>query len=46
MFVDFFKKPVSGDVSRLTQKEKINAVCTKKTSLELHLNFIESILKV
>ena len=49
MFVDFSKKLVSGGVSRLAQKEKFHAVYAKilhwnfiETSLELHLNFIES----
>ena len=42
MFVDFFKKPVLWVVSRFAQK--FHTMCTK--NLELHLSFIESILKV
>ena len=49
MFVDFSKKPVSGELVDWHKKEKFHAVCAKilhwnfiETSSELHLNFIES----
>ena len=52
MFVDFFKKPVywGRGVSRLAQNRKNCMLYMQKnfigSSLELHMNFIESILKV
>ena len=42
MFVDLFKKPVSGGVSRLAQKEKVSCCVHKNTSLELYWNFIRT----
>ena len=36
MFVDFFEKPVSGELNDWHKKEKFHVVCTKKNSFELH----------